>query len=420
MTATPSAASGDLVTPASRAETGPSGLTQAEVAERTAAGLVNDGGARTSRTLTEIVRANVFTRFNAILGTMLALILVFGSPADGLFGIVLVFNALIGIVQELRAKRTLDQLAVLSAPVAHVIRDGASTDVAVETVVLDDLLELRTGDQLPADGVVRDAAGLELDESLLTGESDAILKRPGDPGLSGSIVVAGTGRMQATAVGADAYARQLATEARRFTLVHSELVAGINLILKYVTWVLVVVGPLLFWRQLDDQSVPDAITAAVAGVVGMVPEGLVLLTSIAFGVAAMTLARQKVLVQELPAVEGLARVDVVCLDKTGTLTEGAIEFARCEPLGGADPELVHAALRALAHDDNPNGTLVALAAAYPDATDWVRDGRGAVLVGAEVERGDLRRQRQLGVRRARDGLARRRESGPGAGRRVRR
>ena len=378
MTATPSAASGDLAaqasTPATRAETGPSGLTRAEVAERTAAGLVNDGGARTSRTLAEIVRANVFTRFNAILGTMLALILVFGSPADGLFGIVLVINALIGIVQELRAKRTLDQLAVLSAPVAHVVRDGKAADVAVETVVLDDLLELRTGDQLPADGVVRDAAGLELDESLLTGESDPILKRPGDPGLSGSIVVAGNGRMQATAVGADAYARQLATEARRFTLVHSELVAGINLILKYVTWVLVVVGPLLFWRQLGDQSVPDAITAAVAGVVGMVPEGLVLLTSIAFGVAAMSLARQKVLVQELPAVEGLARVDVVCLDKTGTLTEGAIEFARAEPLDGSEPELVDAALRALAHDDNPNGTLVALAAAYPEATDWVRTG----------------------------------------------
>ena len=177
---------------------------------------------------------------------MLALILVFGSPADGLFGIVLVVNALIGIVQEYRAKRTLDRLAVLSAPIARVVRDGATVEIAVEQVVLDDLLELRAGDQVPADGIVRTSDGLELDESLLTGESDPILKHPGDQVLSGAIVVAGSGRFQATAVGDEAYARKLAAEARRFTVTHSELVAGINEILKYVTWVLVVVGPLLF------------------------------------------------------------------------------------------------------------------------------------------------------------------------------
>ena len=160
--------------------TGPQGLTAAEVAERIARGETNESAERTSRTLSEIVRANVFTRFNAILGTMLGLILVFGSPADGLFGIVLVVNALIGIMQEYRAKRTLDRLAVLSAPMARVVRDGVTRELPVEQVVLDDLLELRAGDQVPADGIVRTSDGLELDESLLTGESDPILKHPGD------------------------------------------------------------------------------------------------------------------------------------------------------------------------------------------------------------------------------------------------
>ncbi len=360
-----------------RPPTDPGGLLASEVRERVARGEVNDAGDRTSRTLAEIIRANVFTRFNAILGTMLALILVFGSPADGLFGIVLVFNSLIGIIQELRAKRTLDQLAVLNAPIAHVIRDGTAQEIAVEEVVLDDLLELRTGDQVPADGVVTKANGLELDESLLTGEADSVAKLPADEVLSGNIVVAGTGCMQATAIGADAYARKLAIEARRFTVTRSELMEGVNAILRFVTYLILVVAPILFWRQVADHSVPKSVVTVVAAVVGMVPEGLVLLTSIAFGVAAVTLARRQVLVQELPAVEGLARVDVVCLDKTGTLTEGSIAFGRIETLGdqagaGADAD-VGAALGALAADENKNGTLEAIAAAFADP-GWTRTG----------------------------------------------
>lgn len=382
-----------------RPPTRPAGLGAAEVADRVARGQTNGAGERTSRTLTEIVRANVLTRFNAILGTMLALILVFGSPVDGLFGIVLVLNSLIGIVQELRAKRTLDRLAVLNAPVAHVVRDGELRDVTVEEVVLDDLLELRTGDQAPADGVVRGSDGLELDESLLTGESDPVPKAAESPVLSGSIVVAGSGRFQATAVGPDAYARRLATEARRFTVTRSELVAGINRILKYVTWVLLVVAPMLFWRQLRSDGLSQAVTGAVAGVVGMVPEGLVLLTSIAFGVAAVALARRRVLVQELPAVEGLARVDVVCLDKTGTLTEGTVVLDDVEPLDGADPGWVAAALGALADDEHPNATLAAIRSVHARPPGWSRtaavpfssarkwsaasfDGEGSWVLGA--------------------------------------
>jgi cation-transporting ATPase E len=348
-------------------------LTAGEVAERTARGEVNDVGERTSRTLTEIIRANVLTRFNAILGTMLVLILVFGSPTDGLFGLVIVINSLIGIVQELLAKRKLDQLAVLSAPTARAVRDGETSEIDVATVVLDDILDLRTGDQLPTDGVVTESQGLELDESLLTGEADPIAKRPDDRALSGSFVVAGAGQMQVLAVGADSYARKIAQEARRFTVTKSELVDGVNTILRYVTWLILVVGPILFWRELQDGDVPSAITGAVAGVVGMVPEGLVLLTSVAFGVATIILARRKVLVQELPAVEGLARVDVVCLDKTGTLTEGSIVFDRVQPLGGHTADEAGAALGALAADENRNGTLDAIAAAFADP-GWTRTG----------------------------------------------
>jgi len=381
------------------------GLDAAAVAERVAAGRVNETRIRTSRTFIEIVRANVLTRFNAILGTMLVLILTFGALPDALFGIVLVANSLIGIVQEVRAKRTLDRLAVLNAPSARVVREGVVHEIAVGEIVADELVELRTGDQVSADGVVRVADGLEIDESLLTGESDPVDKRPdGDAEvLSGSIVVAGSGRFQATRIGDEAYARTLAIEARRFTLVRSELVAGINRILKYITWAIAVVAPVLFWSQLrGDAGVTESITAAVAGVVGMVPEGLVLLTSIAFGVAAVTLARRQVLVQELPAVEGLARVDVVCLDKTGTLTEGIVELSRIEMVDDTDvrdarerdssrrdvgqPDtprqdageheigepMARAALGALADDENANATLAAVGAAFPAPDGWER------------------------------------------------
>ncbi|HEU5302753.1 MAG TPA: HAD-IC family P-type ATPase [Acidimicrobiia bacterium] len=377
--------------------TAASGLTAAEVAERIARGATNDAGVRTSRTYVEIFRANVFTRFNAILGVMLAVILTVGEIQDATFGIILVANALIGIVQEIRAKRTLDHLAVLNAPRARVVRDGSVLDVAVEEVVLDDLLDLRTGDQVPADAVVRTAVGLEIDESLLTGEADPVHKDVDAEALSGSFVVAGSGIVQATAVGAEAYASKLAAEARRFKLVESELVAGTNTLLRWIQYALFPVSGLLLWRQLDNHSVDEALVGTVAGVVGMVPEGLVLLTSLAFGIATVTLARRNVLVQELPAVEGLARVDVVCLDKTGTLTEGDVAFDDLELLSGS-VEDARDALGALADDENRNATLAAIGAACPppgwdrqeavpfsSARKWSAaqfDGHGSWVVGA--------------------------------------
>src|SRR6266487_1341641 len=353
------------------AETPSTGLTSAQVAEQRSRGLTNGSGERISRSVAEILRANILTRFNLILGVLLAVILVAGQPQDALFGVVLVSNALIGIGQELRAKRTLVRLAVLSAPRVRVIRDGTSQDITVASLVAGDLVDLRAGDQLVADGVVRSSTSLEADESLLTGESEPVGKRAGDRLLSGSFVVAGSGGYQATAVGADAYARKLAAQARRFAPVRSELVDGINQILRYVTWAIPVVSVLLLVSQFNaNDDWREAISGTVAGVVGMVPQGLVLLTSVAFGVAAVTLARRKVLVQELPAVEGLARVDVVCLDKTGTLTDGNIVFDRVERLDDQAP--VEDALGALAADEDRNATLSAIAAAFPGTDSWRR------------------------------------------------
>jgi cation-transporting ATPase E len=371
-----------------RPTTRPEGLNRDEVAERVARGDTNATSERTSRTLGEIARANIFTRFNAILGGLLFAILLTGHFQDGLFGVVLVTNSAIGIYQEWKAKRVLDRLAVLSAPRARVIRDGERQEVAVADVVLDDLLELVAGDQVPADAVVRGCDGLEVDESLLTGESDAIVKHDGERVLSGSIVVAGNGCVQTTAVGANAYARRLATEARRFTLVDSELQRGTNEILRLVTYALVPTAGLLAWSQIrGGHDWRATVQGIVAGVVAMIPEGLVLLTSLAFMLAAVALARRQVLMQELPAVEGLARVDVVCVDKTGTITEGIIEFDRIMALDGragggdgvgdsrhgtADPD-VAAALGALAADEHGNATMRALGEAFSPPDGWVRE-----------------------------------------------
>jgi cation-transporting ATPase E len=365
-------AEGAVSPPARR--TPPTGLTAAEVAERVARGDVNATGARTSRTLREIARANIFTRFNAILGAMLVITLALKEPADSLFGIVLVANALIGIVQEYLSKRKLDALAVLNEPKARVVRDGETSAIAIDDVVLDDVLRLDTGDQVCADGVVLESQGLEVDESLLSGESEPIEKQPGDEVLSGSIVIAGNGSCQATRVGTQAYAQQITAEARRFSLVASELQSGTNRILAYVTFVMVPCAVLLLWSQLRSSGTQhEQLLRVVAGIVAMVPEGLVLLTSLAFLIAARVLASRRVLVQELPAVEGLARVDVVCVDKTGTITEGVVDFNSIVGLGEVDEATIGAALGALAADEHANATMRAVGAVFDDP-GWSRIG----------------------------------------------
>jgi cation-transporting ATPase E len=350
------------------------GLTTPEVLQRRAEGKSNDVPDPTSRSVADIVRANVLTPFNLLLGSLLAVILAVREYRDALFGIVLVLNALIGIVQEVRSKRSLDRLALLNAPRATVVRDGRPTEVATCELVLDDVIELRPGDQITVDGLVLDGSGLEVDESLLTGEADPVDKQAGDPVLSGSFVVAGGGRILATAVGADAYAFRLASEARRFSLVRSELRDGINRIIRFVGWLMLPTALLLVTAQLavETDDLVSAVQGSVAGLVAMVPEGLVLLTSIAFAVGATRLARRNVLTQELAAIEGLARVDVICLDKTGTLTEGALALATVEPLGGDDADVAAALAAMAAADEHPNPSLLAVRAAYPADPGWAR------------------------------------------------
>ncbi|WP_328299434.1 HAD-IC family P-type ATPase [Streptomyces sp. NBC_00435] len=351
----------------------PAGLTTAEVAERVARGAVNDVPVRSSRSTAEIVRANVFTRFNAIIGVLWVVMLFVAPIQDSLFGFVIIANTGIGIIQEMRAKKTLDGLAVIGEAKPSVRRDGRTAEISTSEIVLDDVIELGPGDKVVVDGLVGEAEGLEIDESLLTGEADPVLKKPGDPVMSGSFVVAGGGAFTATKVGREAYAAQLAEEASRFTLVHSELRTGISTILKYVTWMMIPTSIGLIISQLivKDNNLKEAIARTVGGIVPMIPEGLVLLTSVAFAIGVIRLGRKQCLVQELPAIEGLARVDVVCLDKTGTLTEGGMDVTECRPLGGADVPYVKKVLGALGESDpRPNASLQAIIDAYPDSAEW--------------------------------------------------
>jgi cation-transporting ATPase E len=339
------------------------GLTSAMVAERAARGEVNDAARRTSRSVLEIVRANVLTRFNAIVGTLCAVILVTGQPQDALFGLIIVANSGVGVVQELRAKRTLDRLSVLGQEPARVLRDGRETEVPPQQIVLGDRILIGPGDRIMVDGEIAGGSGVELDESLLTGEPDPVAKKPGDQVLSGSFVVSGSAAYQATAVGRDSYAARLEAEAATFNLAHSELMAGINRFLKLISWVIVPVAILLAASQLAyaRTGFSDAVASTVAGIVTMIPEGLVLLTSVAFAVGVVRLGRRQCLVQELPAIEVLARVDVLCLDKTGTLTEPRMELDQIVELRPGAP--VRRALARLVHaEERPNATIQAIAA----------------------------------------------------------
>ncbi|MEU2540075.1 HAD-IC family P-type ATPase [Streptomyces iakyrus] len=349
------------------------GLTGAQVAERVERGQVNDVPVRSSRSTVDIVRANVFTRFNAIIGVLWLIMLVVAPIQDSLFGFVILANTGIGIVQEWRAKKTLDSLALIGEVRPTVRRDGTAAQVSTSEIVLDDLIEIGPGDKVVVDGVCVEADGLEIDESLLTGEADPVVKQPGDQVMSGSFVVAGGGAFQATKVGREAYAAQLAEEASRFTLVQSELRSGISTILKYVTWMMVptAIGLVVSQLFVKENAFDDSVARTVGGIVPMVPEGLVLLTSVAFAIGVIRLGRKQCLVQELPAIEGLARVDTVCLDKTGTLTEGGMDVTELRPLQGADETYVRKVLGALgASDPRPNASLKAIIDTYPAVEDW--------------------------------------------------
>ncbi len=353
------------------------GLTTAEVEQRIRDGQSNDVPDRASRSVADIVRANVFTRINAILGVLFVLVLATGSLIDGMFGLLIVANSVVGIVQELRAKQTLDKLAIVGQAKPVVRREGSAREVAPKDVVLDDLIELGPGDQIVVDGEVVECELLEVDESLLTGEADAIDKTVGAQVMSGSYVVSGSGCYRATKVGKDAYAAKLASEASKFTLVDSELRNGIDTILKVITYLLIPAGLVTIYNQLfsSHESWRSALNGMVAALVPMVPEGLVLMTSIAFAVGVVRLGQRKCLVQELPAIEGLARVDVVCADKTGTLTENGMRLAEIRTVGDADEATLREVLSAMASDDpRPNASVLAIKEATGDGPGWRQTG----------------------------------------------
>ncbi|CAN5525387.1 HAD-IC family P-type ATPase [soil metagenome] len=363
------------------------GLSAADVRERVAAGRTNRVPRHTSRSIWSILRANVFTLFNAIVVGSFVLLLALGQWRDALFGFSALANAVIGTVQEYRAKRTLDRLAVLTAPRATVVRDGIETEIDREEVVADDLLVIRAGDQVPADCIAVAARDLTVDESMLTGESVPVHKVPDDLLLAGSGIVAGSGRAVVSRVGEDSYAAHLAGEARTFSLVRSEIRDSINRILRWIAWALTPVMLILVNGQmqsvggwsvaLESGAWRSAIVGAAGAVIAMVPLGLVLLTSVAFAVGMARLARRQVLMNELAAVEGLARVDVICFDKTGTLTDGEFEFDAVYPVGDPDAEWWRA-LAGFATDDEANATARSLSRAYSG------DAKEAAVASATV------------------------------------
>ena len=308
------------------------GLTDEQVRERIEEGKVNADENPNTRTYKQIVRENTLTFFNFLNLVLLILVLVVGSYKNAFFVGIIIINTLIGIAQEIRAKITIDKLAILTARKSIVIREGQKWTVPTEELVLDDIVCLKTGDQVPADARILEGS-LEVNESLLTGESDNLPKNEGDELFSGSFVTSGEACCQIIHVGKENYASQITSEAKEFKRHNSELKNSLNAILKVISIIIVPLGGLLFYKQyyLAGDSFRDSVVSMVAGVLGMIPEGLVLLTSVALTLGALVLANKKTLVQELYCIETLARVDTLCLDKTGTITEGTMCVERVEP-----------------------------------------------------------------------------------------
>ncbi|TCD54852.1 HAD family hydrolase [Alloscardovia theropitheci] len=348
------------------------GLTDSEVQERIARSQVNISQTKTSRSIADIIRSNVFTLFNGIILAAMVLVLITGEWKDAVFGVVIIINTAIGIFTEVKSKLTLDKLSILISAKHTVRRNGIDVEVDHDDIVLDDVLWIKSGEQVPADGQVIEDNGVELDESMLTGESRTVKKQPGDEVYSGSTVVSGSALVKVTAVGSQSYAVKLTEEAKIYTTTHSDINDGINKILRFMIIIVIPMCALLIWSQirlaggwesaLATGAWRQAVVQAVAGIVGLIPEGLVLLTSLNFALAALRLARQNTLVQELNAVETLARVDALNLDKTGTLTDGGIAMDDIVVLDSADVSAddISRALWHVTHEESPNPTAQAV------------------------------------------------------------
>jgi len=343
--------------------TGPGGLTDAEAAARRP----HRPRPRPSRSYASIVRANVFTLFNLILASFAVITLWFGDWRDVFFLAILVVNITIGIAQEVRAKRAIDRLGALVAPTARVVRDGTERRVGVDDVVPGDLLRLSAGDQVVADGTLRTATGLEIDESVLTGESRPVARAGGDEVRAGAFCAEGSGTYIATAVGEDSYAGHVSDIARSFRHPLSPLQRGMNRLLLAMVAIMIPLGGVLalaLWRQSPDLE--EAVSTATAAMVTLIPEGLILLVSITYAVSTIRMSRRGALAQQLPAIEALASADMIIVDKTGTLTTGDARLVHQQPVDDLDQEAFDAALAGYAaawpdHDE----TLAAIAAELP-------------------------------------------------------
>lgn len=362
----------------------PEGLTSAEVQQRRDAGLTNTQDHSSSRSTFTIIRSHLFTLFNLILGLCGLAVVMLGRWLDTLFLLAAIANVVVGFVQEFSAKRKLDQIALLRRDPVVVLRDGARQKVGMEELVQDDVVVLSRGDQVPADAEVLTSDGLDLDESMLTGENDPVAKRPGDKVLSASAVVGGTGRVRVYAVGEKSHAAKLAREAKKFTAINSELRAGMDRVVKWITWAIIPIIAIVLngqmiaaggWSHaLESGAWQDALIVAVSSIASMIPQGLALMTTISFATAAVKLAQDDVLIQEQPAVEVLARVDVVCFDKTGTLTEGGVRFNKTLSLSATTENddaapldsSAQAALAWFGADENANPTAAALSEGFSE------------------------------------------------------
>ena len=340
------------------------GLSAAEVKSRMESGRSNVVDQHSSRSLSDIIKANIFTRFNFLITALAIVVLLAGGGiVNALFFCVLIVNAVIGVAQEWRAKKILDKAAILVKPQSTVVRDSVEQVIASSDIVVDDVIKLSLGDQVPVDGVVLSSSDLEVNESLLTGESDPVVKNTKAQVMSGSMVVAGSGYIKATKVGQESYSANLTRNARQYKTAKSEIVDSTNQLLKWISWSLVIVVPILiagiFIRRdltIDHSSIRavldsisgDGVMRIITPIVGMIPEGLVLLTSTAFMLAAVKLVRNRALVQQMPAVETLARVNTILLDKTGTITMGTMKLTNIEPISKVDVDVVKRVVKTIA------------------------------------------------------------------------
>lgn len=337
------------------------GLNSTQVEERIKDNLVNYDTSVPTKSIKQILAGNFFTLFN-FLNLFLALaIFAVGSYKNMLFMFVVILNTAISTYQEIHSKKIIDKLSVMASSKANVIRNGKNENISINNIVLDDILVFNTGNQVATDSIIQDGE-VEVDESFITGESDTIFKKPGDMLLSGSFIVSGKCTAKVEHIGEQNYTAQISSGAKYVKKVKSEIMISLNKIIKFLSFAIVPIGLLLFFNQLklSNNDIQIAVVKSVAAVIGMIPEGLVLLTSTVLAVSVIRLAKSKVLVQELYCIETLARVDTLCLDKTGTLTEGSMEVKDIVPINTDKNNIINILANIGKYSTDTNSTISAI------------------------------------------------------------